>query len=59
MKVFKVENFRDFNSASKLAKFINEHHIKKEDIVIINGQGAGYTLFYYAEEDEDVEYLEG
>lgn len=49
MKLKKLEH-DDFKNSYELCKFVNEHNIKKEDIVeIIYRQGSVFPLllFYY------------
>ncbi|MDB5286983.1 MAG: hypothetical protein JWR05_1932 [Mucilaginibacter sp.] len=39
-----------FSTHERLTRFINENHIKREDILIITqGQGS-FTIFFYADD---------
>ena len=51
MKIFKSEGFSGLNTLKKLNEFVNNHNIKKEDIVTITQDGFSFVIFYYAEED--------
>ena len=38
----------------KLANFINENKLKKEDIIqIVHNTSAGYAIFYYVDENQE------
>ena len=52
MRILKVEEFEGWGKQEvKLVEFVNEHHIKQEDIVKINkSTGNIWHLFYYAED---------
>ena len=40
-----------FSTHERLTRFINENHIKREDILIITqGQGSVFTIFFYADD---------
>lgn len=43
----KAELFEGWDPKKDIVEFINTHHIKKENILIITQSVGSYTLFYY------------
>ena len=39
-----------FSSHERLTRFINENHIKREDILVITQAPGMFTIFFYADD---------
>jgi hypothetical protein len=39
-----------FSTHERLTRFINENHIKREDILVITQAQGSFTIFFYADD---------
>ncbi|MCO5936156.1 hypothetical protein NAF17_11470 [Mucilaginibacter sp. RB4R14] len=39
-----------FSAHERLIRFINENHIKREDILVITQAPGSFTIFFYADD---------
>ena len=46
MKVVKTDTF---STNERLARYINENNITREDILVIVGGAGGFTIFFYGD----------